>query len=78
MNQPVDNRPSETQIKEATGSGSAGLRTQRCLLADERGAAALEYGLIVSLVVIAMLSALQGVASTTTGLWNTVANVLAE
>ncbi|MDP9413905.1 MAG: Flp family type IVb pilin [Pseudomonadota bacterium] len=48
------------------------------MFADERGAAALEYGLIVSLIVIAMLSALQSVASTTTDMWNTVANVLAD
>ncbi len=78
MKHPVHDRPSATRIKELTGSGRAGPRTKRCLFADERGAAALEYGLIVSLIVIAMLSALQSVASTTTGMWNTIANVLAD
>jgi pilus assembly protein Flp/PilA len=77
MKHPVHDRSSATRTKELTGSGRAGPRTKGCLFADERGAAALEYGLIVSLIVIAMLSALQSVASTTTGMWNTVANVLA-
>ena len=42
------------------------------LLRDTRGATAIEYGLIVSLVVIAMMAALQGVANENTGLWATV------
>ncbi len=74
----MHDRPSATRTNEPTGSGRAGLRTKRGLFADQRGAAAVEYGLIVSLIVIAMLSGLQGVASTTTDLWNTVANVLAD
>lgn len=44
------------------------------MLADERGATAVEYGLIVSLIVLAMLGALSNVAGATTDLWNTVAN----
>ena len=39
------------------------------LLRDTRGATAIEYGLIVALVVIAMLVALQGVADENTGMW---------
>ena len=39
------------------------------LLRDTRGATAIEYGLIVSLIVIAMMAALQGVANENTGLW---------
>ena len=39
------------------------------LLRDNRGATAIEYGLIVSLVVIAMIVALQGVAGANTDLW---------
>ena len=39
---------------------------------DVNGATAIEYGLIVSLIVIAMLVALQGVADENTGLWATV------
>jgi pilus assembly protein Flp/PilA len=39
------------------------------LLRDVRGATAIEYGLIVSLIVIAMIAALRGVADENTGLW---------
>jgi pilus assembly protein Flp/PilA len=42
------------------------------LLRDNRGGTAIEYGLIVSLVVIACIVALQGVADSNTGLWATV------
>lgn len=41
----------------------------RKLLRDNRGATAIEYGLIVSLIVIAMIAALDGVANENTGLW---------
>ena len=43
------------------------------LLRDRRGATAIEYGLIVSLIVIAMLSAFIGLAHTTTDIWGNVA-----
>lgn len=36
---------------------------------DNSGATAVEYGLIVSLVVIACISAMSSVADETTGLW---------
>ena len=39
------------------------------LLRDNRGATAIEYGLIVSLIVVAMIVALDGVANENTGLW---------
>lgn len=39
---------------------------------DETGATAVEYGLIVSLIVIAMIGALQGVAEETTNMWSEV------
>jgi pilus assembly protein Flp/PilA len=39
------------------------------LLRDNRGATAIEYGLIVSLIVIAIIVAVQGVADETNGLW---------
>ncbi|MCB2048780.1 MAG: Flp family type IVb pilin [Novosphingobium sp.] len=45
---------------------------------DERGATAVEYGLIASLIVIAMITALNGVASETTGVWNRVTSKSAE
>jgi pilus assembly protein Flp/PilA len=39
---------------------------------DERGGTAIEYGLIISLVVIAMIAALGNFAATTINMWNTV------
>lgn len=42
------------------------------LLADRRGATALEYGLIVSLVVIAIVAAIAAVGTATGNMWNTV------
>lgn len=42
------------------------------LLRDNRGATAVEYGLIVALIVIAIMAALRGVANETNGLWATV------
>ena len=44
------------------------------LLKDQRGATAVEYGLIVSLIVIAMIGALMQVAGTTIDMWNMVEN----
>lgn len=40
--------------------------------ADSRGASAVEYGLIMALVVLAMIVSLKGLANTTTGMWNHV------
>ena len=45
-------------------------RITRC----EQGATAVEYGLIVSLIVIAMITALTGTANSTTDMWNRVSN----
>lgn len=39
---------------------------------DERAATAVEYGLILALIVLAMMAALQSVASTTINMWNNV------
>jgi len=41
----------------------------RRLIRDERGATAVEYGLILAMVVIAMIGALSGIASETTKMW---------
>ena len=43
-------------------------RIEKC----EQGATAVEYGLIVSLIVLAMLSSLSSVAGNTTKMWNDV------
>ncbi len=45
---------------------------------DERGATAIEYGLICSLIVIAMVAALNRFADTTTGMWNNVSNIVQD
>jgi pilus assembly protein Flp/PilA len=42
------------------------------LVEDQSGATAVEYGLILSLIVIAMIAALQGVATTTINMWSDV------
>jgi len=42
------------------------------LIRDERGTSAVEMGLIVGLVVIAMFSALQGFANANMDVWKTV------
>ncbi|MCK0128591.1 Flp family type IVb pilin [Erythrobacter sp. F6033] len=39
---------------------------------DQSGATAVEYGLIVSLIVIAMVGALQGVAEENSNVWSRV------
>lgn len=41
---------------------------------DERGATAVEYGLIISLVILALVTALSNLANTTTSMWNNVSN----
>jgi pilus assembly protein Flp/PilA len=46
------------------------VRRLRKLLKDKRGATAVEYGLIVSLVVLAMLTALWQLAATTIAMWD--------
>ena len=44
------------------------------LLNDKRAATAVEYGLILALIFLAMVFSLQSVASVTTGMWNDVSN----
>lgn len=49
----------------------------RRIIADRKGGTAIEYGLIVSLIVIAMIGALGGLANTTVGMWGNVNNKVA-
>lgn len=44
---------------------------------DERGATAIEYGLICAMIVLAMLAALRGVAQANTSMWNDVSEQVA-
>ncbi len=41
---------------------------------DEKGATAIEYGLIAALIVIAIITSLESVANENTGLWAKVRN----
>lgn len=45
---------------------------------DNSGATAIEYGLIVSLIVVAMIAALNGVANETIDMWSDVSNTYEE
>lgn len=42
------------------------------IAADRRGGTAIEYGLILALVVLTMMAALVAVADTTKGMWSNV------
>ena len=44
----------------------------RMLRADTRGATAIEYGLIVALIVVAMMGALAGLGGGVGGMWTKV------
>ncbi|WP_340586188.1 Flp family type IVb pilin [Erythrobacter alti] len=45
---------------------------------DEQGATAIEYGLIVALIAIAIITAIQGLAAETANLWNGVESKAVE
>jgi pilus assembly protein Flp/PilA len=46
------------------------------LLGDKKGATAVEYALIIALIVIAMVGALNGLSSKTNSMWNNVATTV--
>ena len=46
------------------------------LLRDEKAATAVEYGLIVEMIVLAMIGALRLVAGSTTTMWNNVSTTV--
>ncbi len=48
----------------------------RRLLRSSTGATAVEYGLILALIVVAMMGALSLMAGSTTGMWNGVATIV--
>jgi len=48
------------------------MRRLKDLVSDVRAATAVEYGLILALIFLTMVTALRGVATTTTGMWNNV------
>ena len=49
------------------------MRRFRNILGDVRGATAVEYGLILALIFLAMIGALTAFANGTTSMWNNVA-----
>jgi pilus assembly protein Flp/PilA len=44
------------------------------LVASQKGATAVEYGLIIAMIVLAMITALSNVATATNNMWSHVAN----
>lgn len=48
------------------------MKRLRNFMGDVRGAAAVEYGLIISLVVLAMIGGLVSFADASIGMWNNV------
>ncbi len=46
----------------------------RRLIRDQRGATAVEYGLILALVVLALLTGVSSLADSVRGRWNEIAN----
>ncbi len=63
------------QIGDVLPRGTGDMNRTRRLSAlrrDERGATAVEYGLIISMIVLAMVGALVEVAGATGNMWNTV------
>lgn len=53
-------------------------KIMRAISRDSRGATAVEYGLILALLVIAMMASLSQVASTTSGMWNNIADTASK
>ena len=52
------------------------MRRIRKLGRDEKGATAVEYGLILALVFLSMIAGVQTFASSTIGMWNNVTNAV--
>ena len=56
------------------------IRTLRRLRSDKRGATAIEYGLIVALIGVAVIGALQTLGGGSNGMWgkldNTITNAM--
>ena len=48
------------------------------LMHDQRGTSAVEYGFLLGMIVIGLISAVSGVGSETDGLWATVESKSAE
>jgi pilus assembly protein Flp/PilA len=51
-------------------------RTLRRLLTDQTGATAIEYGLIASLIIVAMMGGLQALGGGAGGMWSKINNAV--
>ena len=58
--------------------GLIGHIARRGLLKREKGATAVEYGLILALIVLALIGALTNVADRTINMWDNVENKVTE
>jgi pilus assembly protein Flp/PilA len=65
---------SSTEQRDATGM----FQLLQRMAKDTRGATAVEYGFILAMIVLAMMTALRGVASETSALWEEVSSKTAE
>lgn len=54
------------------------LKLLRQLCSDQRGASSVEYGLILSMIVLAMITALGNVANESNAMWSGIKNRSAE
>lgn len=54
------------------------LRIIRALLSDRRAATAIEYGLILALVFLALVYGVVALGNATSGLWNNVSDSVAN
>ncbi|QIG81019.1 Flp family type IVb pilin [Stakelama tenebrarum] len=50
----------------------------RRLTRDRRGASAVEYGFILALIVLALITSLTALADVTTGMWNNVSDEVVQ
>ncbi len=50
------------------------LKLMRALARDRRGATAVEYGLILALIVLTMVVALTNLANVSVGMWNNISS----
>ena len=53
-------------------------KTLRMLCADDRGATAIEYGLIAALIVVAMMGGLAKLGGGANGMWGKLSNTVSD
>jgi pilus assembly protein Flp/PilA len=54
------------------------LKLLRRLRRDRRGATAIEYGLILALICVAILASVMNVAEVTVSMWNNIADAVSK